>query len=264
MHPVDKMFNDAFQPFRKDTGTPYPSRQSDIDFHKKSSFTTTNKGPWVNETDATEFMMLHNSLTKRARSSEQAAIDRFASAVSDFHRHGRRYGPDLPIKAFADLDEIFFGGYLGRNVCLSWSSNETDKRLAVRTCHAKPGAMMLGITERRGNCGEIGQCRIILNAEAIFNRGSSKDPFEQMMGTVLHEMVHAYDIVRCPMAVELFGDGFRHDAHFETRLAVIHDRARRLMRLKVIGDDEDYRQKIFFTKELKPPRDERRKHRSRR
>lgn len=264
MLPIDRMFNEAFQPFRKDKGTSYPSHQSEINFHKISSFTSRNKGPFMNEADATEFMMNHNSLTKRARTSEQAAIDRLATAVRDFHRDGYKWGPDLAIKAFSDLDLVFFGGHLSHNVSVIWSSNETDSRLGKPTCDHSQQAVVLGATERRHGVGERGQCRIVLNAEAIFSRNSRKDPFTRMMGTLLHEMVHAYDYARCPTAQELDGDGMRHDAHFGTRIRVVHDRAERLLRLRVIEEGEPYKQKIFFTKELKLQGGESQRHRPRR
>lgn len=267
MHPIDRMFNGIFEPFRADKGTPYASRQDDIDFHKKNSFPSHNRGPFLTESDGTEDIMDHNDLSKRARTSEKAAIDRLATAVRHFHGingEGYRWGPDLAIKAFSDLDLVFFGGCLTGNVCVTWSSNETDPRLGEPPCRGKSQGVALGITERRHGVGERGQCRIILNAEAIFSRTSRTDPFESMMGTLLHEMVHAYDYVRCPSAQELAGDGHRHDAHFSTRLSVIHDRAGNLLRLRVIEEGEDYRQLIFFTKDLKLQVKERKRHRPRR
>ena len=264
MHSIDQMFNEAFQPFRHDKGTAYPTRQSDIDFHNNGSFTARNRGPFLTEADTTEYMMKHNTLTKRPRTSEQAAMDRLANALRDY-RNGHKLGPDFAIKAFSDLDLVFFGGHLTANVCVSWSSNETDIRLEAPTCHHKEGlqAVILGVTERRRRCGERGQCRIVLNAETLFSRTAPWEPVERMIGVLLHEMVHAYDHVRCPDAQELDGDGRRHDAHFETRISVVHERAVRLLGLRVIEEDERYRQKIFFKKDLGSRREGGRRHRSR-
>ncbi len=264
MPSIDQLFNEAFQPFRQDRGTAYTSSQSEIDFHKRALFPSRNRGPFVNEADASEYMMHHNCLTKRIRTSEQAAIDRLAKVMRDLHKGGFKWGPDFAIKAFSDLDLVFFGGHLAGNGCVTWSSDETDARLGTPTRDHGRLAICLGVTEKRHGCGEQGQCRIVLNAEAIFSSYFQKDPFGRMMGTLLHEMVHAYDYVRCPAAQELDGDGLRHDAHFGTRISVVHDRAERLLRLRVIEEGEPYEQKIFFTKELNHRQDESRSYRSRR
>lgn len=104
----------------------------------------------------------------------------------------------------------------------------------------------------------------MLDAEAIFSPTSDLDPFERMIGTLLDETVHAYDYARCTTAQELDGDAGRHDTQFGTRLSVVHDRAARLLRLRVVEDREPYKRNIFFTKDLKHRHDESRRHRSRR
>lgn len=60
------------------------------------------------------------------------------------------------------------------------------------------------------------------------------------MGTLLHEMCHAYDTVRCPTAKEVEGDGCGHDEHFGTRINVVHQRARRIMGIGAIEPYEPY------------------------
>ena len=94
--------------------------------------------------------------------------------------------------------------------------------------------------------GEEGQCRIELNARMIFREGwtrRTKKPFESMIGTLLHEMCHAYVYVRSPHHIEP-GDG--HGELFGTRIAVVHDRALRILGLWAIERGEKHRQNHFF------------------
>ena len=62
-----------------------------------------------------------------------------------------------------------------------------------------------------------------------------------MIGTLLHEMCHAYANVRSPHEPD---DG--HDELFGTRIAVVHDRALRILGLWAIGRGEEHRQHHFF------------------
>ena len=71
----------------------------------------------------------------------------------------------------------------------------------------------------------------------------TKNPFESMIGTLLHEMCHAYVNVRSPHHVQP-GDG--HDELFGTRIAVVHDRALRILGLWAIERGEKHRQHHFF------------------
>ena len=64
-----------------------------------------------------------------------------------------------------------------------------------------------------------------------------------MIGTLLHEMCHAYVYVRSPHHIEP-GDG--HGELFGTRIAVVHDRALRILGLWAIERGEKHRQHHFF------------------
>ena len=80
----------------------------------------------------------------------------------------------------------------------------------------------------------------------IFTEGwttRTKNPFESMIGTLLHEMCHAYVNVRSPHEVEP-GDG--HGELFGTRIAVVHNRALRILGLWAIERGEKHRQHHFF------------------
>ena len=80
----------------------------------------------------------------------------------------------------------------------------------------------------------------------IFKKGwttKTKNPFESMIGTLLHEMCHAYENVRSPHDLEP-GDG--HGELFGTRIAVVHKRALRILGLWAIERGEKHRQHYFF------------------
>ena len=80
----------------------------------------------------------------------------------------------------------------------------------------------------------------------IFKEGwttRTKNPFESMIGTLLHEMCHAYVNVRSPHQEEP-GDG--HGELFGTRIAVVHNRALRILGLWAIERGEKHRQHHFF------------------
>ena len=60
-----------------------------------------------------------------------------------------------------------------------------------------------------------------------------------MFGTTLHEMCHAYEIVRC-LAIDCDrGDG--HGEYFRTRIHAVHRRALHLLGLWAIDRREAYR-----------------------
>lgn len=80
----------------------------------------------------------------------------------------------------------------------------------------------------------------------IFKQAWTKrtpNPFESMIGTLLHEMCHAYEDVRSPRDIES-GDG--HGKLFGTRIAVVHKRALRILGLWAIERGELHKQHHFF------------------
>lgn len=89
--------------------------------------------------------------------------------------------------------------------------------------------------------------------------GESRAAFERVVGTLLHEMVHAYDTVRCPTAKEVEGDGGSHDEHFGTRINAVHQRARWIMGIRAIEPGEPYLQNHYLVDDLEEYR--RRGHR---
>ena len=230
----EQLFQQALQPFNQHSGTLYPCSQVEIDSHRENVFPNRNNGPFVTSREATKEVMWQND-TKRITPIlfETGAIKRLLWAAS-CAQGGLILGPDVVIKAFADLDLVFFGGRLRNHVTVQWRAD----------IHA-PGRVW-GTCERPRR-GEEGQCRIKLNASMIFKEAwtqRTRNPFESMMGTLLHEMCHAYEGVRSPHDIEPGNDG--HGKLFATRIAVVHKRALQILGLWAIERGEPYKQYHFF------------------
>ena len=228
-----KLYESALQPFSEKGGSPYPCKQSEIDFHQKGVFAKPNNGPFVTAMQATEEIMRWNDEKRAPPRDELAIIRDLTIAVHDAEKN-LHFGPDLVIKTFADLDRIFFGGRLRGNVAVSW----VDK-----LSHGTRGAY--GVTSFH----KPGSCHIKLSAEAILLQKWTKvgkNPVATMFGTTLHEMCHAYEFVRCPHEALRGG---AHGKHFSTKIGVIHDRAVRILGTWAVEDWEPYKQQLFLPKE---------------
>ena len=230
-------YREAFEPFHADGGTPYPCSQGEINFHRRGKFLHPNKGPFVGAIEATFEIVWHNKETRKVPPRESAAIDRLIEAILDAEENG--YGPDIIVKAFADLDLVFFDGRLRGNVCVQWASDEYFQKW-----HVPAGAW--GFTVRP-QPGESGQCRMKLNAKTILLDPSTDTPFKTMFGTMLHEMCHAYEHIRCSPEECDPGDG--HDKHFRTKIHAVHRRAHHLLGLWAIDKRESYRKDHFMSQD---------------
>ncbi|KAL9135670.1 MAG: hypothetical protein Q9175_003133 [Cornicularia normoerica] len=233
----EQLFKQAFQPLNQHTGTPYLCSQADINFHQRKVFQKRNLGPFVTCKIATTEILWQNDEKRPVASTERAAIDRLLKIVHSA-RDGLILGPDLAIKAFSDLDLVFFGGRLRGHVTVEWRE---DKFFGEKTlkfwghCQPRPGK---------------GQCHIRLNASMIFqNAGTERlrrNPFEQMIGTLLHEMCHAYEMVRSPRDPEPDDGSLSHGKLFGTRISVVHKRALRILGLWAMESWESHRQNHIF------------------
>ena len=223
------MYQEAFETFHTNRGTRYHCSQTQLDFHHRGKFLHLNKGPYVSAIEATSEIVWHNKETRDIPPLETAAIDRLIDAILDAEEH--EYSPDLIVKAFADLDLVFFNGKLRDNVCVQWASDEYFQQWEVP-------AGTWGFTVRP-QPGEAGQCRIKLNAKTILVDQSTDTPFKTMFGTMLHEMCHAYEFVRCLARDCDPGDG--HDEYFRTKIHAVHRRAFHLLGLWAIDKRESYR-----------------------
>ena len=146
MNFLEVLRKEALQPFHKNTGTWYPTRQADIEFHRASKFLNRNNGSFLSIDEATEEILYQNSVDRKlplAR-EEQQAIENLVDLVLDV-QDGCRWGPDLAIKCFKDLDLVFFGGRLEGYVCVSWCLAR-NQWLAKLRCEDTLRPNELGVT----------------------------------------------------------------------------------------------------------------------
>ena len=178
----------AFRDACLDSGADYTCTQSDLDATGGSArqeypkddhgdrnacrrkwFTKPNHGPFIGPRQACWDIFKHNDLRRSPGKLETEAIERLSKAIAA----GRRgsWAADLIIKAFCDLDTVFFRGRLRGHVCVRWLPN-----------WSAPGCTTWGTTVFLGE----GKCAIRLNADTILL--DHQRPFERMFATALHEM----------------------------------------------------------------------------
>lgn len=114
---------------------------------------------------------LHNSKRRilPERGLEREAFERLDKLFAD--PNPAAYGPDLAMKAFRDLDAVFFLGDLFGKVKVEWSPG-----IRGRNC--------LGYTMSFEGKATL----IVLDAQRHFYPSGSK-PFQEMFQTLIHEMV---------------------------------------------------------------------------
>ena len=145
---------------------------------------------------------------------EMSAIERISRAIAA--GHDGVWGPDLIIKAFCDLDTIFFCGRLRGHVCVRWLRD-----------WSKDGSTKWGTTALLGE----GKCAIKMNADTILLK--DRHPFTKMFATMLHEMCHAdadtqsleHELLKCKS----------HGKNFGTRYHAVEARAKWLFGSLIIG-----------------------------
>ena len=173
------LYQSSSDKFYAEYGSFYPCSQSELDFHHRGRFSRKNKGPFVGLLEATEEVMVQNDERRRPSITEIDAISNLANVVGD---RTYRYHPDLVIKAFNDLDTVFFGGRLHGNVLVSWANSMDCAEIERET------GKFFGCTESRFP-EEKGQARILLNARGIFlNNVEDENPLRAMFCTLLHEV----------------------------------------------------------------------------
>ena len=236
-----KMYESALLPFHENSGSPYKCRQSEIDFHHRGVFQKPNNGPFVSRMQATEEVMRWNDETRAPPREELEMIRQLAVTVHDAEKN-TLFHPDIVVKAFADLDRVFFGGRLRGNVTVQWVK-EIDRE--------ERSSDVFGETSRFRN----GQCRIVLNATKILLQRWKRvgnNSVASMFGTLLHEMCHAYDFVRCVNQRRVDA----HDECWQTMIGVIHDRCCRILGTWAIESWEPYKQHYFLAREEEKSRKE--------
>ena len=243
----EQLFQEAFEPISLDTGTPYPCSQADIEFHQRGVF---KKDPdayaFVENRMATKEVLWQNDERRPTTPAEEAALDRLCGVFQSVEDE-LTIAPDLVIKAFSDLDLVFFSGRLRGNVAVQWVEDEffcdREKPLTVRGHCSKYHNDGLRISVE-------GRCHIRLNATIIFRRGwknpGDPEPWQQMIGSLLHEMCHAYAVVRSPRDKEPDDGSKGHGPLFNTRISVVHKRALRMLGMFAISRHKNYKQLHAF------------------
>lgn len=180
------LYEEAFHEVAPDTATKYPCTKEELKAsgganrrtavnafnlkNKSKWFAHPNKGRFIDVRDAAREVFDHNDPKRTPSAAEDEAIDRLLTA---FENAGKEpWGPDIAIKAFCDLDKVFFCGRLKGHVCLTWRSDRSFER----DC--------FGNTFHLGG----GKCVIQLNAYCIFFTPRDGSSFVQMFATLLHEM----------------------------------------------------------------------------
>lgn len=191
---------------------------------------------------STKEVLWQNDERRPTTPDEEAALDRLWSVFQSVEDE-LTIAPDLVIKAFSDLDLVFFGGRLRGKVAVQWVEDEffcdREKPLTVRghcsVYHNDGSRISLD-----------GRCHIRLNATIIFRLGWKKpgdpEPWQQMIGSLLHEMCHAYEVVRSPNEKEPPDGSKGHGPLFNTRISIVHKRALRMLGMFAISRHKNYKQ----------------------
>lgn len=121
MRSAHKLYENAFQHFLSRHGTPYPCSQAVIDFHAFLELSIRG-GPFMVAEDAAIELVRYNPLPRRVGNRGSRAIRNLRYIISWVADYGF-VGPDLAIKAFQDLDTVFFAGRLSRKVVVCWTDS---------------------------------------------------------------------------------------------------------------------------------------------
>ena len=179
------LYRESFHNVTLDTGTRYPCTQKELDTAVGINRPTASRAvedkdrarwyarlkdrPFVDVNVAAREVFDHNILRRTPSAAESDAINRLQTGI-EIARMGY-WGPDLAIKAFCDLDKVFFCSRLAGHVCLTWRSK------------ASFGEWLLGSTHYLGG----GKSVIWLYASELFFQ--SRSCFMEMLETLLHEMM---------------------------------------------------------------------------
>lgn len=131
----------------------------------------------------------HNRLFEHSFSDEaspgwQAALQRYKQVMS-----GPYGSTDLPIKMFNDLDTLIFHGDLKHRVNMKW---EACDKVGISQSF---GGTLLGLTIPP-TTWSVPRIRIRINIDVDWRQL----PRKMLIGTVVHEMLHAYYYVHCGVA----------------------------------------------------------------
>ncbi len=164
---------EAFLPVRLNSGTNYPCTASELRDATTPSHRAARRP--ISRMSASYNVSTENALGRNLGQAEYDAIRRLERTILGVFA-GRHWAPDLIIKAFCDLDLVFFLGDLRDHVHVEWRSGRS---FPPRRQHR----LMMGRTDYLGN----GKAVIRLNADGIFAE-TALSAFKEMWSTMLHEM----------------------------------------------------------------------------
>ena len=170
-----QLHDEAFRPIRLNSGTPYPCTGSEIQDATNLSHRPVRR--FISRDEASYNVQAHNVLGARITQQEYNAICRLEDSILRVFA-GHHWSPDLIIKAFCDLDCVFFLGHLRGQVYVRWRSGSS---FPERRRHR----LTMGRTDYVGG----GRAVISLNADGIFAADVPHlSAFKEMWCTMLHEM----------------------------------------------------------------------------
>lgn len=164
----------AFQPVRRNRGTDYPCTESEL-----RDAITPSRQPrcsTISPIRASSEVFTHNARGRNLSRAEYNAIRRLEDVMLDVFAGRIDYGPDLIVKAFCDLDRVFFLGRLRGQVHVKWTSGSSFPA-------RRPHRLYYGRADYLGG----GKVVICLNADGIFAT-TRLSTFKEMWRTMLHEM----------------------------------------------------------------------------
>ena len=161
----DALMKMALRTVRENTGTPYPCTQKELDTYVKRP--APRSQPPISQREATRILEDFNDLNRKSTPEEKAAHRRLAAGMKI-----KKWGPDLVIKSFRDLDITFFKAKLFGHCNVKWMEDI-------------PGIPCLGCT---GHFPDR-TLRAWIHLNARLNLASDHEPYNAMWSTLMHEMV---------------------------------------------------------------------------
>jgi len=117
--------------------------------------------------------------------TELETVDRVTEASEAVHQV-EGWSPDIFIKMIPDLDTIFFGDVLLGNILVKWETPDNEVFQGTDN-DGRPPLCSLELPNEYTNEYRDGQCRIWINAEAIFTY--APDPFRTTWVMLLSKLV---------------------------------------------------------------------------
>lgn len=164
-----RLLKECRYPIRADEGTAYPCSQKDLDGLVKF-YDSPRNTDYVSPNRGTNKLVQWLDINQNPDPESAAALKRLREGLKL-----QRWGPDLAIKAFKDLDQTFFMGTLTGNVLVRWKNIRDIVDLWSK-------GSTYGYTTKMGH----GQARITIDPTSHFKKAS--DPYSEMWQTLLHEM----------------------------------------------------------------------------